>query len=116
MAFNLFWNFFRIVRFDNWWRYKIPLLIAIFFIAQLASPPLATAEVFYQLLLLLLWMIATASFGYFVNDWSDTEEDQKAGKQNFVAGLSFSVRVVIGFILAAISLGIQLRLNGIFSL
>jgi 4-hydroxybenzoate polyprenyltransferase len=46
-----------------------------------------------------LTIIATAAFGYFLNDWTDIEQDAKAGKSNAVSKLSQSQRIAVAFAL-----------------
>jgi 4-hydroxybenzoate polyprenyltransferase len=106
---------YHALRFNNWWQYKIPPLIAIFLLAKMVSPQQSNAELLNQFLLLFLWMISAASFGYYVNDFSDIEEDNLAGKQNLVQVLDYKYRVLVFFPMGLLPLGFQFLLNGFLS-
>ncbi len=85
-----------------WWRYIIPPMYGFVYLSICASTaPLKTAVI--RLVWFTLTIIATAAFGYFLNDWSDIEQDAEAGKPNRVAGLSPQQRVGIAFLLLVCS-------------
>jgi 4-hydroxybenzoate polyprenyltransferase len=107
---------YHALRFSNWWQYKIPPLIAIFIFAAAASAGQGNEILLQQFLLLFLWMVSAASFGYYVNDFSDIEEDNLAGKQNLVQVLEYPKRILAFFALGALTLAIQLLLNPVFSI
>ena len=104
-------GFLKTIRFNNWWHYKIPPLIAIFFFTMSLSKNTESAVILSKLILLIAWMIFAASFGYFVNDWSDIEEDQMAGKENFVGKLSLTSKYFFPLFFAGSAISFQLLLN-----
>ena len=83
-----------IVRAREWWDYKIPPLLAAAYILLHAGG--VTARVGVPTLgLLLVFLTATASFGYFVNDVFDMEVDRAAGKRNAAAELDTTRRAAV---------------------
>ncbi|MES2619866.1 MAG: hypothetical protein V4615_03365 [Bacteroidota bacterium] len=104
-----------LIRLGNWWHYKIPPLIAIFFFSEEIFGEHTIGEIWYKLLLLICWMFSAASFGYFINDWSDVAEDGLAGKKNLVARLSVPLRWLFAFCMPALAILIQVLINGFYS-
>lgn len=79
----------------DWWNAIVVPVIAFYFIGlQYSNGPLQVASVFKVFYLLFLSM-TTASFGFYLNELTDIEDDNKAGKKNFVADLSKSLRIQI---------------------
>ncbi len=71
------------LRVSNPWRYKAPFLISVpYFMILACDLPFQDAllGVFFSCMTIL----GIAGFGYLVNDYSDREEDQKAGKSNVI--------------------------------
>ncbi len=104
------------LRLNNWWQYKIPPLIAVFLFSKMVSGPEDTIGLLGQFCLLFLWMISAASFGYYVNDFSDIEEDNLAGKKNLVQILHYKYRVLVFFLMGMVVIAFQLLLNAPTSL
>ncbi|MBK7147458.1 MAG: hypothetical protein IPH78_01240 [Bacteroidetes bacterium] len=100
------------MRFNSWWQYKIPPLLAIFFTVKITELG-ATSQVndCLQLALLFCWMFTAAAFGYFVNDFSDIEEDNLAGKSNLVQRIPYGFRILVFFLLGLTVIAFQLILN-----
>lgn len=83
-----------LVRAREWWSYKIPPLLAVAYaIAFVGGVEFHTGAV--AIAAFVLFLVATASFGYFLNDVCDIEADHAAGKPNAAAELSGSVRFVV---------------------
>ncbi len=117
-VFKYFYFFQKILplfRFTNWWNSKIPPLIAVFFIGLIISENNCNTYILAKLILLILWMVATAAFGYFINDWTDIKEDFLSGRKNHVAQVPVKFRWPIAIILFMGSIGLQILLNGIGS-
>lgn len=106
----------HVFRFGDWWQYKIPPLVAVFLFSKLVSAPTGTQQVLTEFCLLFLWMISAASFGYFVNDFSDIEEDNIAGKQNLAQTFHYYNRILIFFVLGIVTLAIQAAINPVTSI
>jgi 4-hydroxybenzoate polyprenyltransferase len=82
----------RLVRAGDWWDDKIPPLIAIAVLSNLAHGR-STGTGLRDLGLFLVTAIGAAAFGHVVNDLSDIGADRLAGKQNLVGSLSTLTRV-----------------------
>lgn len=92
------------IRSNEWWEYKLTLFL---FVGLLVILDLDTSDpisAFFHLLILLGAIVAGAVFVSLINDFTDLEEDAKAGKSNRLA--SFSIQKSIGYILASIALGV----------
>lgn len=94
----------KILRADEWWGYKIPMLLAVFiyFYDTNSGAP-------FNLLLgagiLMWWIFSVAAFGYLINNLFDIEQDKLAGKPNFTADLSSPLRIFLITLLAVAALG-----------
>lgn len=76
------------IRIKDWWYAIIAPVIAFYFIGlQYSENPLELNHIYKAFYLLLLSM-GVASFGFYLNEWTDIEEDIKAGKNNHVAGFT----------------------------
>jgi len=80
-------NAFRLLRVMLWWNHIIAPLAGVFYGLLLLGQP---QEEFPWLPLgcFLLSVIGTASLGYWINDWTDREQDQRVGKSNATIGFS----------------------------
>ncbi len=79
------------LRASEWWNAKVPQLIA-FYLAFLPIKDLSAGKLLLDFGALLLWIVAAAGFGHFLNDCFDVEQDAKAGKPNSAATLSIGKR------------------------
>jgi 4-hydroxybenzoate polyprenyltransferase len=68
-------------------------------ILLLAIPP---AQAFIKLGILVIWIAGAASFGHFINDWSDGLHDERGGKENLVSGLGPVARYTVFVVLLVI--------------
>lgn len=60
-----------------------------------------------QLFFLLCWALFAAATGYFINNWSDLEEDRKAGKKNYLEKINpvyYGPVIMLLVILSALAL------------
>ena len=82
-----------------WWDYKIPPLLSLCYIAFMLQPR-SFGQATASLLCFLLWIIATASAGYLMNDVADQDDDIVAGKINYAARLSKPMQfgLILGFV------------------
>ena len=79
-------DFIKYIRFNDWWNYVIPPIIAwYFFSVWFYQQDVLTT--FIDGLLLLILAFATAAFGFVLNDLTDQEEDVKKGKVNYLSQL-----------------------------
>ncbi|HWB63070.1 MAG TPA: UbiA family prenyltransferase [Chitinophagales bacterium] len=109
-------KFLQVFRVKNWWQYKLPPLVAVFFMGAIVTAHISVQSLGWKLGGLFIWMIANAAFGYFLNDWTDIEEDARAGKTNWAPKVPVFLRWVIVLALVALSVTIQAVLNGLLSL
>lgn len=91
------------LRAGEWWNAKLPLLIA-FYLAYLPVEQQSLGALLPRFSALLLWIIAAAGFGHFLNDCCDIQQDAKAGKANSAASRTPGKRAAILIILSAASL------------
>jgi 4-hydroxybenzoate polyprenyltransferase len=92
------------IRSNEWWEYKLTLFlfVGLFVILDLGSSnPISSI---FHLSILLMAIIVGAVFVSLINDFTDLEDDKKAGKSNRLAG--FSISKSIFFILISISVGV----------
>lgn len=101
------------LRFHNWWNAKTPVLLTIFFVASFAAD-LDPHSIVVRLAVVLVWLVAAAAFGHYVNDVFDLEDDLVAGKPNTTTSHSTVTKVAISTALAALALApwLMLRANG----
>jgi len=71
----------RTLRFQNWWISKIPPLLSYVFMIMIIQKQVLF-DMWYVLILLVVWMIGAAAFGHYINDVFDLTDDLKAGKEN----------------------------------
>ena len=80
-------NLIAAVRAGEWWDYKlVPLLTAFYATIALLDRPIAS--VWPAALALLLALVPGAAFVSLLNDLTDLDEDERAGKRNRMAGRS----------------------------
>lgn len=84
----------KLVRFDNWWNSKMPLLLTIaYFCIYFTALPFKDA--LPKLAILLVWLIAAAASGHVINDWFDIQIDRNAGKTNAISNLTPANRYLV---------------------
>lgn len=94
----------RIVRSEQWWDHKVPVLLAAAAIAIGDRPGPAPAGAIGSLALLVVSIVGIAAFGHVLNDWCDVEADAEAGKANRLAALAPGRRggLVVGSLLVGL--------------
>lgn len=92
----------RVVRSEQWWDHKVPVLIGVGAVAVGARPGPAPAGALRDLLLLTISAVGVAAFGHLVNDWCDLDADAAAGKPNRLAPLPAGRRAAIVALAAAV--------------
>jgi 1,4-dihydroxy-2-naphthoate octaprenyltransferase len=86
--------FYRRLRLQNPWNYKAPLLVAgPYFIIAAGQVPWGRA--LFSMLASLCTIAGIAGVAYFLNDLTDARKDVLAGKDNVVAGMSRSQRLLV---------------------
>jgi 4-hydroxybenzoate polyprenyltransferase len=84
----------RIVRARDWWDHKIPPLLGVAYVLMhVGDVPFRTGAL--AIAAFFLFLIATASFGYFLNDLCDIEADRVARKRNVAGELAIPVRAAV---------------------
>lgn len=97
------------LRHSDWWNSKVAMIFGwSYFFALLFD--LEVVDYLIVCPAILLWLMATASFGYYINDCFDTEVDLKAKKTNTAAQHTLARRVLILATLVLASVGSALFL------
>ncbi|QXC60289.1 UbiA family prenyltransferase [Aquihabitans sp. G128] len=94
----------RVVRSEQWWDHKVPVLVAAGALAIGSRPGAASLGDLGQLVLLVVSVVGVAAFGHLVNDWCDLEADARAGKGNRLVALSGARRTTL--VAAALVVGL----------
>jgi 4-hydroxybenzoate polyprenyltransferase/sulfatase maturation enzyme AslB (radical SAM superfamily) len=95
-------NQLKLIRISDWWNYLVPFFLGILYISAYIFT-VDTGATFIYAGLFLIIIIGTASFGYLLNDFTDREDDRKAGKKNQSAlhsSLTLLVILVFSLVLA----------------
>jgi 4-hydroxybenzoate polyprenyltransferase len=83
-----------IVRARDWWDFKIPPLLGVaYMLVYIGEVPFRTGAP--AIAVFFLFLIATASLGYFLNDLCDIEADRAAHKRNVAGELAIPVRAAV---------------------
>lgn len=98
-----FVHFFRTrLRLSNPWRYKVPFLIAMpYWMIWVRS--ISPEKAAWGFLFSCMTILGIAGFGYLLNDFSDREEDRRAGKPNAVEGLAPFLLALLLLMLVALA-------------
>ena len=91
-----------LIRLSDWWNYIFPPILALAYL-QIFIYGLLPEKIYADLLLFFISFVGTASFGFILNDISDTKEDLHAGKKNHVSNLSVPKRFLVLFLSLNIS-------------
>lgn len=92
----------EVFRSGDWWGYKLPPLFGFSYLVILLNQ-IPFSESWSVLILLLVWMVGAAGFGYYSNDVFDVEEDRIAGKDNSASSHSWLMRLMVLAGLSAIT-------------
>ncbi|MGN7786116.1 UbiA family prenyltransferase [Niabella sp. 22666] len=95
-------SFSRFIRSHDWWDYKLPPILAVGY-ATLLSGDKNIFDYYGYIALILLSVVVGAIYVSIINDVSDIDVDQKAGKNNKMASLPKVMRWLLP--LACLSLG-----------
>jgi hypothetical protein len=79
---------YRALRIGDWWSYIIPPILAIGYLSLLKRGSQLYPSDALMLLCLLLSSVGMGCFGFLLNQWTDREEDSRAGKLNTASNLS----------------------------
>ncbi len=97
----------QIGRFDQWWLYKIPMLLSVALLS-LTPSNLALKEISVLLSSILLLLVVGGIYAYILNDASDIEEDMASDKPNFFIGKGVILPCILALSCYSISLLIML--------
>lgn len=97
----------QIGRFDQWWLYKIPMLLSVALLS-LTQSNLALKATSVILSSILLLLVVGGVYAYILNDASDIEEDMASKKPNFFIGKSVILPWILALSCYSISLLIML--------
>lgn len=90
------------LRFNDWWNFVVPPCLSfIYLLIYFKSISFNDSAVYIALLLISI--IGTAGYGYFVNDVCDIEFDRLAGKRNMASKLNVFIRSIIIILLLVIA-------------
>ena len=93
----------QIGRFDQWWLYKVPMLLSIALLCLIKSSS-QLLEIWPLLSSILLLLLVGGIYAYILNDASDTMEDMASKKPNFFIGKT----TILPWILALSCYGVSL--------
>ncbi|MCO5249507.1 MAG: UbiA family prenyltransferase [Chitinophagales bacterium] len=82
------WQLFSAIRIRDWWSSILIPVVSFYFIGLLYSRNIIVDDYLKNAVRLLLLSITTASFGFYLNEFTDVKDDLKAGKKNAVSMLS----------------------------
>lgn len=92
------------IRLHDWWHFILPPIFAFYLSGiQLSHSKAGFVMILQGLIELTALAIPVAAFGFFLNEWTDIEEDLAAGKRNYVVEISLWLRILI-FLSITISL------------
>ena len=100
-----------LVRWDEWYDSKVPLLFICFYQMCLVQP-IPARQVIVRLTLVTAFACLYLAFGYLINDYSDRETDRLAGKLKLIASLPAPAAVVLLCLLGLAGMAIPLFLIG----
>ncbi len=101
-------TYFDSIRIKDWWNYILPP-IAGFYGWGLFQSGRSFEDSFFTTVGFFLLTFGVASFGFFINEWTDIKDDLAAGKKNAVATLSISQQTAIfAFIVLQLLIGYRL--------
>ena len=101
------------IRLKDWWNYIVPPVIG-FYLWGLYQAQLNFKNAFFISSGFILLTFSVASFGFFLNEWTDITDDRNAGKKNRVADLSVSLRIIIFiFILLQMAAGHAISIHSL---
>lgn len=84
----------NVIRYNDWWLYKVPTLLSIFY-ATLSLSGHCIAESWIEIVKLLFYICSAAIFVSIINDITDKKLDEDAGKSNFFIKLPPIYSVII---------------------
>ena len=84
----------NVIRYNDWWLYKVPTLLAIFY-ATLSLSGYCIADNWIEILKLLFYICSAAIYVCIINDISDKKLDEGAGKSNIFTKLPSTYSVII---------------------
>ena len=100
-----------LVRWDEWYDSKVPLLFICFYQMCLVQP-IPARQVIVRFTLVTAFACLYLAFGYLINDYSDRETDRLAGKLKLIASLPAPAAVVLLCLLGLAGMAIPLFLIG----
>lgn len=102
----------RLVRFQNWWLFKIPPLLSIAYILIIIKN-FSFQDSIILLSGIFISIICVAIYGYLINDIFDKEEDKLLGKLNLIGEKSvrFQVGIIVIFVILGFTFPMILNFN-----
>lgn len=95
-------KFSRAIRLPLWWQHIVAPILGTVYLILWWKPP-SMEIIFITIPLFIISILGTASFGYWLNDWTDREQDQVALKPNATQGTSRLQRWLILFLLLSLA-------------
>jgi hypothetical protein len=87
-------SYLKCIRIEDWWNYILPPVVG-FYGWGLYQSGLPFADSVFLSIGFLLLTISVASFGFYLNEWTDISDDTAAGKSNAVRVLTVPARWLI---------------------
>jgi len=98
--FDFFKKILAAVRIKDWWEFILPPIVGFYFIGILINPVDINGTIILKGLFLLVGIsIPTAAFGFFLNEWTDIDDDLSAGKVNNAVSVPYVFRLPLLFFL-----------------
>lgn len=92
-------NILNAIRLKDWWNPILIPILSFYSIGLIYQDKIFDKEVIIAALQLLFLSVTTASFGFYLNELTDIQEDFKAGKNNIVATFSSLKKYLLLFII-----------------
>lgn len=104
-----FLSFFRI---NDWWSHIIPPIVS-FCLLGIYVGNISFDKAIINFILFYLLSIFTAAFGFFIGEWSDINDDEKANKKNTLVNITstYKTTILITLLLFILLILYQLKLN-----
>ncbi len=97
-------SYFKSIRIKDWWNFILPPVLG-FYGWGLYQADVSFANSIFLSAGFLLLTVSVASFGFYINEWTDIQDDTAAGKSNAVRELPVSVRWLF-FLIIILQMGV----------
>lgn len=107
--------YLRSIRIKDWWDFILPPVLG-FYGWGLYQADIAFADSVFLSAGFLLLTVSVASFGFFINEWTDIKDDTAAGKSNAVSELTVRTRwIFFSIVLLQMGVGFYMTISNLHS-